>query len=229
MKIATAIFSQAKKIASSKQALFLYCFCIITMNGFPLQIPETPEAWKKIAEDFQITWNVPHCIGAIDGKHITMQSPIKSGTEFYNYKHFFSVVLMAAVDANYSFTFADVGCQGRLSDGAVFRNTELFQKLENHQLNLPEDELLTGEDIALPYVFVADDAFALSRNILKPYPGMHNKGSQERIFNYRLSRARRIIENVFGIMASVFRVLRKPMLLQPRENVPCGSNLCAVP
>lgn len=124
---------------------------------------------------------------------------------------------MAAVDANYSFIFADVGCQGRLSDGAIFRNTELFQKLENHQLNLPEDEPLTGEDIDLPYVFVADDAFALSRNILKPYPGMHNKGSRERIFNYRLSRARRIVENVFGIMASVFRVLRKPMLLQPRK------------
>nr|CAI5849476.1 unnamed protein product [Callosobruchus analis] len=42
---------------------------------------------------------------------------------------------------------------------------------------------------------------------MKPYPGTHNKGSKERHFNYRLSRARRVVENVFGIMSFIFRVL----------------------
>lgn len=50
---------------------------------------------------------------------------------------------------------------------------------------------------------------------MKPFPGIQSKGSKERTFNYKLSKARRLIENIFGIMSAVFRVLRKPILLQP--------------
>jgi hypothetical protein len=66
-------------------------------------------------------------------------------------------------------------------------------------------------------VFVADDAFPLHSNILKPYPGYQIKGSMERIFNYRISRAHTVVENVFGILYSVFRVLRKPILLDANK------------
>jgi hypothetical protein len=66
-------------------------------------------------------------------------------------------------------------------------------------------------------VFVADDAFPLHSNILKPYPGYQIKGSMEKIFNYRKSRARTVVENVFGILSSVFRVLRKPILLDANK------------
>lgn len=69
----------------------------------------------------------------------------------------------------------------------------------------------------LPHVFVADDAFPLCPNIKKPYSGHQQKGSSKSIYNYRPSRARRIVKNVFGILCSVFRVLRKPMLLQPEK------------
>lgn len=52
---------------------------------------------------------------------------------------------------------------------------------------------------------------------MKPYSGTHDVGSKERVFNYRLSRARRTVENVFGISSAVFRVLRKPLLLEPEK------------
>lgn len=181
-------------------------------------MPKTSQEWKQIANDFHTKWNFPHCLGALDGKHVLIQSPMNSGTEFYNYKHTFSVVLMALVDANYCFTFVDVGCQGRISDGGVFRNTILFKKLEENALMIPEDEPLPNyTHTPYPYVFVADDAFALGTHLLKPYHGLHEKGSDERIFNYRLSRARRIVENVFGILTSVYRVFRAPMLLEPEK------------
>lgn len=62
-----------------------------------------------------------------------IQYPTHSGSEFYNYKGTFSVVLLALVDANYCFTFVDIGCQGRISNGGVFRNSSLFEKLiENY-------------------------------------------------------------------------------------------------
>ncbi|KAJ8968310.1 hypothetical protein NQ314_002371 [Rhamnusium bicolor] len=58
-------------------------------------------------------------------------------------------------------------------------------------------------------------AIALNDNLMKPYSGIYQKSSNERIFNYRLSQARRVVQNAFGICSSIFRVLRKPMLLKP--------------
>ncbi|VVC46177.1 Harbinger transposase-derived nuclease domain [Cinara cedri] len=81
-----------------------------------------------------------------------------------------------------------------------------------------EKSVIAGQNKLSPYVFVAEDAFPLSPCILKPYSGHQNKGSKNRTFNYRLSRTRRVVENVFGTIALIFRVFRKPMLLQP-ENV----------
>jgi len=92
---------------------------------------------------------------------------------------------MAVVDAEYNFLYADVGCQGRISDSGVFRNTSFFQQLEEQMLNIPSAEMLIGREKAVPYVFVADQAFPLKENILRPYPGSHEKGSGKRIFNYR--------------------------------------------
>lgn len=150
-------------------------------------MPSTADEWKLLASDYENQWNFPYCLGAIDGKHIMMQYSINSGSEYYNYKHFFSIVLLALVDANYCFTFIDCGIQGRLRDGAVFRNSLLFDKMEKRQLNLPMNERVNGTNKCLPYVFVADDAFGLSSHILKPFPGLHIKGSTQRVFNYRLS------------------------------------------
>ena len=62
------------------------------------------------------------------------------------------------------------------------------------------------KNVPLPYVFLADDAFALSERLLKPYPGVQKLSIYQRIFNYCLSSARIIVKNVFGIMASVFQI-----------------------
>jgi len=126
---------------------------------------------------------------------------------------------LGIADANYCFTYVNVGCQGRISDGGVFKNTSFYKKLEKNELGLPECEALPGRMMPLPYVLVADDAFALSENIMKPYAPDLNKGSPKRIFNYRLSRARRIIENTFGLLSAVFRIFRKPIEIKVEETI----------
>jgi hypothetical protein len=50
---------------------------------------------------------------------------------------------------------------------------------------------------------------------MTPYPGIYDRGCAGGVFNYHLSRVLQVVENVFGRMASVFRVFRKPMLLEP--------------
>lgn len=92
----------------------------------------------------------------------------------------------------------------------MFGNTTFKHFLEEQKLNLPDDILcLPGRDKCIPHIFVADDAFPLKQHIMKPYPGTQEKGSKTRIFNYRLSRARRVVENSFGIVSAVFKILRK--------------------
>lgn len=148
----------------------------------------------------------------MDGKHIVLKRPINSGSLYFNYKSNFSIVLLALVDANYKFIYIDVGCNGRISDGGVFRNSTLSMALDKETLNIPKIDAHES----MPYVIVADDAFPLKPYIMKPYP-QRQLTKEKRIFNYRLSRARRVVENAFGIMASRFRVFLAPMSIAPEK------------
>lgn len=54
----------------------------------------TENDFRRIADGFFSNWNFPNCLGALDGKHIRMQAPSGTGTEFFNYKKFFSLILI---------------------------------------------------------------------------------------------------------------------------------------
>lgn len=167
-----------------------------------LQFPSNPSEWMDIANTFKEVWNFPNCGGAIDGKHVRIVPPSNSGSYYFNYKGFYSIIMLAVVDAKYNFLYLDIGKNGRNSDGSVIQQTEFYHRLQNGTLNLPT-RVDTFEN--MNFVFVADDAFALSDNVMKPFP-MRNLTPEQRIYNYRLSRARRVVENAFGILANRFRI-----------------------
>lgn len=167
---------------------------------FNFQVPSTENEWKQIQNDFNIRWNFPFCCGSLDGKHVLIQNPPHGASNYFNYKGGYSVVLLAAVDANYRFIYIDVGANGRMNDASIFNNSSFNEAIRTNQLNLPENA-----------VFVADDAFPLRTNILKPYSRIGLLSHKQKIFNYRLSRARRIVENAFGILVSRFRIFEKPI------------------
>jgi len=124
-------------------------------------------------QDFYILWNFPNCCGAMDGKHIVIRCPSKSGSEFYNYKKDYSVILLAIVDANYKFIYINAGTNGRVNDALVFSESTFNEVLQTNTFNLPTDG-----------VFVGDDAFSLRKNIMKPYSMNRPLTIKESIFNY---------------------------------------------
>lgn len=195
--------------------------CVAIIDKLLVEVMPLPkeEDWEKIGNDFWNIWNFPNCLGALDGKHVEIFAPPNSGSQFYNYKRTFSIVLMALVDANYKFIAVDVGAYGKNSDGGIFANSSFGKALEKNKLNVPKDRNLPGTQSPAPFVIVGDEAFPLKPYLLRPYPGSTINGDVEKqIFNYRLSRARRVSENAFGNLVQKFRIYFRSINLFP-ENV----------
>lgn len=179
-------------------------------------IPQpTKETWEVSAKGFESIANFPHCIGAVDGKHIRLVCPVGSGSMFFNYKEYYSIVLMAIADSSYRFTFVNIGSYGNDCDSSILKDTKLWKSIESGSHNLPEEMCLPGtESPKVPYFFVADAAFGLHKHLLRPYAGTHLT-VEKRIFNYRLCRARRYIECAFGILSNKWRIFHRPLNVQP--------------
>lgn len=179
-------------------------------------LPSTPEGWKEVADGFSTRWNFHHCVGAIDGKHIKIVKPKKSGGDYYNYKGFHSIVMMAVTDANYCFQWVNVGSPGRNSDAGIFKKCTLRKALERDRVGLPPPEPLPNGTRPIPYFLVGDEAFPLNTWLMKKYPTRGVTHGQ-RIFNYRSSRARLVVENSFGILANRWRCLTTTMHQEPQN------------
>ncbi|XP_795502.2 protein ALP1-like [Strongylocentrotus purpuratus] len=191
-----------------------------------MKCPTTPEEWRAISDKFMEKWNFPHTCGALDGKHVNCKCPSNSGSLYYNYKGFYSVVLMALVDADYRFIWADIGGMGSASDAQIYNASELKACVEGGSLGFPDPDPLPNDNQDMSYFFVGDDAFALRPTMMKPY-SLRGLTRPERIYNYRLSRARRVVENAFGILANRFQVLLSTMQQQP-ETVKLIVTACMI-
>lgn len=176
----------------------------------PESFPQLNEQrWRDIAEGFQKYCQFPNCLGAIDGKHVRIKKPKMSGSLFYNYKNYFSIVLLAIADANYKFIYIDVGDFGKESDSTIFKKSTIYKKLENNTLNIPSAQPLPGTSGPnMAYTFIGDEAFSLSPDVMRPFSGKVLT-EKKRIFNYRLSRARRNVESAFGLLSSKWKIFQK--------------------
>ena len=76
-------------------------------------------------------------------------------------------------------------------------------------------------------MFIGDDAFALRNWMMKPYP-QRQLNKEQRIFNCRLSRACRVVENVFGILASRFRCFLTIMQQEPKTVATIAHAACVL-
>lgn len=117
--------------------------------------------------------------------------------------------MLAVADADYRFVLVDVGAQGRISDAGFFNGSSIRKAFEPKSLQLPS--AVNG----CPFFMLGDAAFSLRTYLMRPFPGRH-LDDRKKIFNYRLSRARRCVENALcrdGWRAFLGTVTGTPELL----------------
>ncbi|XP_017492643.1 PREDICTED: uncharacterized protein LOC108380760 [Rhagoletis zephyria] len=167
------VISWAYKLGISTVRKIIYETCDAIWGELQVVYLSPPNVseLKAIANKFYVKTGMPNYLGAIDGKHIRIVSPRNSGSLYYNYKKTFSIVLMAACDANYVFTYVDVGALGSQSDGGVLSRSAFGRKLLNGTLEVPCDTNLPGTSTNFPYYYVGDSAFPLKQNLMRPFPG----------------------------------------------------------
>ncbi|PAV59846.1 hypothetical protein WR25_09964 [Diploscapter pachys] len=151
---------------------------------------------------------------SMDGKHIPIVAPNNSGSEFYNYKQFFSIVLLVAVNVNAEFITYDIGAAGRMSDSQIFNNSNMKILLLDDSLYPPHQNL--GQCGQVPVHVLADGGFALHQRVMRPFSNQESAADPKKAyFNNKYSGVRRIVECAFGILSGRFRVLRQTQTASP--------------
>ena len=170
---------------------------------FPTSRDDFKESMAKFGEE----WQFPYAFAAVDGSHLSIKCP-KGGAQamkqYFNFKSFYSIVLMALVDVEYRFIWASVGAPGNTHDSTLMQSTELWDRIVAG--NVIPNIVQQIENVDIPPLILGDGAFPLRTWIMKPH-GDAVLPEDKRYFNYRHSRARLVTEGAFGRLKSRFRVL----------------------
>ena len=121
---------------------------------------------------------------------------------------FFPVVLQGVADSERRFIFIDIGAYGKQSDGGTFSASRLYHFLEDNEFTLPQPESFEGSGTVMPFIILGDEDYPLQTYFTKPFT-RKDLSREERVFNYRLSRARRCIECAFDILTAQLPLLNK--------------------
>ncbi|CAM4581853.1 unnamed protein product [Caretta caretta] len=167
----------------------------------------------------------PNCVcgGVIDGTNIPILGPEHLGSQYINCKEYFSMVLQALVDHKGSFTDIHVGWLGKVLDARMFRNSGLFEQLQEGTY-FPDQKITVG-DVEMPIVILGDPAYPLMPWLMKPYTGTLD--SSKELFNYRLSKCRMVVECAFGHLKVRWRSLLTQLDLS-KTNIPIVIAACCV-
>ena len=185
----------------------------------------TGQSLQNVIEGFELKWGFPQCMGAIDGSHIPICAPELNHTDYYNRKGWYSMVVQAVVDHDYLFRDICVGWPGSVHDARIFINSLLYKRISEEGILNGHDRNLLG--CRIPACIIADAAYPIQTWLLKPFADTPSLTPQQKCFNYRLSRARMVVENAFGRLKGRWRRLLKRNDMTT-EHIPTVIAVCCV-
>nr|XP_040227706.2 putative nuclease HARBI1 [Anopheles coluzzii] len=192
------------------------CECLIKSLKRYVQFPPSETGWLRVSEAFQDRWQFPHAIGVIDARHVKIRKPLHTDKDYLNYKGFYSIVLLAVVDASANFMYVCVGGKGSIADGGMLRNASYHSKFEHHELNVPPPAVLDERHaVKIPYMLLGDKSFLFTEYCIRPFGGHLKPDSPESTFNYRMSQARTPAAVAFDGLCSRFKIFGTIINLQP--------------
>lgn len=170
----------------------------------------TEVTWRESELGYREIWNFPNYVASIDGKHVKIKCPNNSAWDYFCYISHFSIVLLAIADPFY-FTMIDVCSYRRHSDSNIFEHSKFYRQYLEGKTLLPPKPLLDSNE-PIPHVLIGDEGFALQSYLMRPFnSSIFARDPRKRTYNYRLCRARRIVENTFGILTEKWRIFHRSM------------------
>jgi hypothetical protein len=170
-------------------------------------MPQSREEVTKKILDTEEFWQFPCCWAAVDGCHIPIKCPsggLEASKEYHNFKNFYSVVLMALVDSHYRFIWGSCSFSGNSHDSIIFQSTVLWDSIQESYI--PEMGRAVGT-VNVPPLIVGDAAFPLRTWLMKPYTDA-GLSSQQKYFNYQMSRTCMVTEGAYRQLKRRWRVLQ---------------------
>lgn len=175
--------------------------CEVICKALISYLPDLSEIdWKSVAEGFQNKWDIPNCVGVINGKLFKIRTH-HSDSELIK-----GVAVIASCDSRYCFTTIDLANYGRKNEIYNFPPGSFCSQLTNNTLHLPDGVPLTDTKYSFPYYFIGDEKFPLNKHLMTPYTGPMSTMERE-YFNDRLTWTFKCAENAFGILTSRWQIL----------------------
>ena len=146
----------------------------------------------------------PYAFGAVDGCQLRIQCPIGEAArkDYWCFKQFYSIILMAIVDGKGRFMWSSAGMPGNCHDATLLQASNIWQHLPTI-CHLSVDHVGA---ISIPAMILGDNAFPFRSWLMKRYTQANATPDQKK-FNKRHSSSRVVVENAFGWLKMRFREL----------------------
>ena len=171
-----------------------------------VRIP-TGDSLKAVIKGFEDNLGFPQCVGVVDGTHIPIMSPVECPADYYNRKGFHSIIMQGTVNHLGHFIDIYVGWPGRVHDARVFVNSTLYKRGQAGTLLPDWKKTISGKEI--PLLMLGDPAYPLLHWLMKAFPDNGSLTREQKTYNYRLSKARVVVEHAYGRLKGRWRCLLK--------------------